>query len=103
MSENTAIQSTHTKTILISLLNSTLVILFLFYMDEGYYNFNWMLHLGNWIAFGFYMLAFSTGQLITHQLILAHYKGANKITFTSVIGMPLGFGLIMALFYFASL
>ena len=103
MSENTPIKSTYTKAILISLLNSTLVILFLFYIDEGYYNFNWMQHLGNWIAFGLYLLAFSTGQLLTHQLILARYKGSYKTTLTSVIGVPTGFGLIIALFYFASL
>lgn len=103
MPENKVIQSTHTKAILLSLLNSTLIILFLFYIDEGYYNFNWMQNIGNWIAFTFYILAFSTGQLITHQLILTHYKGSNKIAFTSVIGIPLGFGLIIALFYFAGL
>lgn len=103
MSENKITRSTHTKAILISSLNSILVILFLFYIDEGYYNFNWMQHLGNWIAFGFYLIAFSTGQLLCHQLILARYKGSNKITLTSVIGIPLGFGIIVTLFHFASL
>ncbi len=57
---------------------------------------------GNWIAFEFYLLAFSLGQLITNQLILARYTGGYKITLTNLIGIPLGFLLILAIFYFAA-
>lgn len=99
MSEHSLNPTVNKKAVFTSLLYSCLIILFLFYIDEGYYNFQWMKQTGNWIVFGLYLAIFSLGQLITHRLILKPYKGGHKTTLTSVIGIPLGFGLILLVFY----
>lgn len=99
MSEHSLSQPSHKKDVFTSLLYSCLIILFLFYIDEGYYNFNWMKQTGNWIVFVLYLAIFSVGQLITNYLILKSYKGGYKTTLTSVIGIPIGFSLILLVFY----
>jgi hypothetical protein len=42
------------KNILTFAFTSILLTMFLFYIDEGYYNFNWMLKWSNWFAFLLY-------------------------------------------------
>ncbi|MEI7979143.1 MAG: hypothetical protein WCI53_09885 [Bacteroidota bacterium] len=44
------------KEILFPLLSALFITLFLFYIDEGYYNFNWMLKASNWAAFIIYFV-----------------------------------------------
>ena len=85
-------------TSVISLFTSILLIFFLFYIDEGYYNFNWMSNFGNWIAFIIYLAVFSLGQIITFLFILKKYKGNYKTALTNLIGIPLGFISILLLF-----
>jgi hypothetical protein len=36
-------------------LSSVAITLFLFYIDEGYYNFEWMKRAGNWVPFVVYV------------------------------------------------
>jgi len=57
----------------------------LFFIDEGYYNFNWMTNIGNWIAFIIYVSAIFLGQLLFSKLLLKNYHGLGK-TLISVIG-----------------
>ncbi len=40
----------------INLWISISIAMFLGYIDEGYYNFNWMKNIGNWIALSVYAL-----------------------------------------------
>jgi hypothetical protein len=44
------------KELLFPLLSALFITLFLFYIDEGYYNFNWMLKASNWTAFIIYFV-----------------------------------------------
>jgi hypothetical protein len=44
------------KEILFPLLSALFITLFLFYIDEGYYNFKWMLKASNWAAFIIYFV-----------------------------------------------
>ena len=64
---------------------SVLITLLLFYIDEGYYNFNWMTHIGNWFPFIIYVSVIFSGQLLFSILILKNYHGFGK-TLLSVIG-----------------
>ncbi|MDI1356395.1 MAG: hypothetical protein PSX36_15875 [bacterium] len=96
LSEQTA------KEFRIPVLTAILLILFLFYIDEGYYNFKWMKEPGNWVAFVIYLLAFVFGQIISSFLILKKYTGKYRVILISLIGIPLGFGLIMLLFYLSN-
>ncbi|WP_442787595.1 hypothetical protein [Flavobacterium suncheonense] len=41
---------------LFSALNSFLVTQFLFFIDEGFYDFRWMKDIGNWIVFTVYFI-----------------------------------------------
>ena len=62
------------------LLIAVVITLFLFYIDEGFYNFKWMLNIGNWIAFLLYVAAIYVVQLI---LILPVYRAAPEFILTS--------------------
>lgn len=68
----------------IYLLSSILVTLFLFYIDEGYYSFQWMTNAGAWIIFVIYVFVFFLTQV-----------GINFL-FTRVI--PLRIGRALSLF-----
>ncbi len=52
----------------------------LFYIDEGFYNFKWMLNVGNWIAFFIYTAGIYLLQLI---FILPFYKLAPQFIIDS--------------------
>ncbi len=52
------------KKFLLPLFISILITLFLCYIDEGYYNFKWMLNFGNWVAFFVYASVIYLAQLI---------------------------------------
>ncbi len=47
----------------------------LFYIDEGFYNFKWMLNIGNWIVFLIYVASIYILQLI---FVLPLYKFAPR-------------------------
>ena len=51
-----SIQTKSNKQAYILLASSVIITLFLFYIDEGYYNFNWMLKASNWAAFIIYFV-----------------------------------------------
>jgi hypothetical protein len=93
--------SKNKRSILISLACSVAIILFLFFIDEATFSFNWMKHPGNWIAFLIYLAGFSLGQYLAHALILRWWfkDEESKLVLTSIIGIPLGFGLVLLFFY----
>lgn len=92
------LSSNDRKEFLICLTAAITTTFFLFFIDEGYYNFKWMESFGNWVAFIIYVVGFLTGQLFAHEIILRFYKGANKLFLTILTGIP--FGLIFVLGFF---
>lgn len=50
-----AIEKKAKSEVIIPLTIAVIITLFLFYIDEGYYNFNWMLDFGNWFVFVIYV------------------------------------------------
>jgi hypothetical protein len=64
-----SIQTKSTKQEYILLASSVLLTLFLFYIDEGYYNFKWMLKMSNWLAFIIYVFPVFGFQLLILNLI----------------------------------
>jgi hypothetical protein len=83
----------------VSILSNVLVVLFLFFIDEGNFNFDWALNPGGWFAFGAYFIGIQICQCLTYLFILKKYKGAYKNTLTSLIGIPLGLLLVMGFFF----
>lgn len=57
------------KKYLIVLLNAIVITLFLFYIDEGYYNFNWMKEKGAWLIFSIYVMLIASLQLFLYNQI----------------------------------
>jgi len=50
----------------INLVLATALTLFLFYIDEGYYNFKWMLDAGSWVVYFLYVVVlFGLFSLVT--------------------------------------
>lgn len=84
--------------ILYPLISAVVITLFLFYIDEGFYNFKWMLDLGNWIIFSIYVMLLFLPQLLT--LGLYYWLLRQRITspdlnlfmniFLSIGGMIMG-------------
>lgn len=76
---------------------SVLVTLFLFYIDEGYYNFKWMLNIGNWLIFMIYVFILFLSQMAVIKAIV--YKNNNptvrvvKYTLGIVLGIAFAFWL----------
>lgn len=54
---------------LILILFSLVTVFTLFYLDEGYYSFQWMKQPGNWIVFCIYFVFSYTGQMIFEGIL----------------------------------
>lgn len=80
------------------LLIAVVITLFLFYIDEGFYNFKWMLNIGNWIAFLIYVSVIYGAQLIL-TLPLFRFAPQFILTVTKFILIILGI-LFLALVVF---
>ena len=73
----------------------------LFFIDEGYYNFNWMLSAGNWVVFCIYTAIIFAGQLIiqlpVHYFLPAKFK-YREIAVT-LAGLFVGVALLYVVFW----
>jgi hypothetical protein len=87
--------SANKKNALIQLFVAICIVTLLFYIDEGYYNFNWTKQFGNWIIFFVYALFLFLGQVFTYHVLLRKYVSKDKNILASIIGAPLGFGLLL--------
>ncbi len=82
--------------LVISAIVATLV---LFFLDEGYYDFRWMLDGGNWIAFMIYSCSLFLGQYTLNLLMgRLHFK----LKGVTVVSLGLALGLAFALFFIFS-
>jgi len=79
MKTQTFQSETEAKKFLFPLYISIIITLFLFYIDEGFYNFKWMLNLGAWLVFFFYVSVIYVAQLI---LIVPVFRFAPKFILT---------------------
>lgn len=52
---------------------------FLFFIDEGYYDFRWMLDPGNWIVFIIYCMVLFAIQMLFFELVFRNYRGRGKL------------------------
>ena len=77
------------------IISSILITLYLFYLDEGYYNFKWMTSVSNWIAFMVYALSIFIGQLFVSSVILKKYHGLGKVLLSVFGGAVIGVLFVM--------
>lgn len=77
-------------TLIIFVTSSILITLFLFFIDEGYYNFKWMTHWGNWVAFVIYVVPIFLAQVLVYRLIPEKYRGRGIAALSILIGVTMG-------------
>ncbi|MBI1307176.1 MAG: hypothetical protein GC181_11290 [Bacteroidetes bacterium] len=70
----------------------------LFYIDEGYNDFRWMLSAGNWIAFAGYITILFTLSILTDLIIYRFFRIEKRALWSAFIGCILGTISIM-IFY----
>jgi len=81
-----------------ALLSSSIVTLFLFYIDEGYYSFAWMKSIGAWIVFGIYTFVFFAIQTVLFHLLTKKKKAAvSSLFFAFIVSIFIGFALLLLL------
>lgn len=77
-------------------INSFLITQFLFFIDEGCYDFRWMTNIGNWLVFLFYF-ALITGLLFCINFGLEKIKADKNIVLgINLIVFPT---LLLVIFY----
>ena len=69
--------------------------MFLFYIDEGYYDFRWMKSIGNWIMFVIYSGGLFSGQIIIRYLFFRNDYGWPIAIVISALGLLLGLTLVL--------
>ena len=70
---------------------------FLFFIDEGLYNFTWMLDPGAWLVFLIYAIPLFAFQMLSFHFVLARYKGSGKIIMSSMLGIIGGTALVITI------
>lgn len=87
---------------LISFVVAFLITNFLFFIDEGYYDFRWMKEAGNWFVFLVYVLIQFAGQLGVFWL--AKKTGRTNLSpwFAAVTGALLAISLLFTFYYLLS-
>lgn len=73
---------------------SVLVSAFLFYIDEGYYNFNWIYEPWNLVVFAIYIAGFVLGQCIVASFLFRKLKSWNAVV-VGITGLLFGFLIVL--------
>lgn len=76
-----------------------LVVMLLFFIDEGYYDFRWMRQSANWLVF----IVYYSGFLVTHYFAFRFFKnkysGAELRWLVCGVGIPSGLFLVLGFFF----
>lgn len=70
------------RTLALTVICSVVITLWLFYLDEGYYNFQWMFDPGHWFVFIFYISLFTGCFLMLQLFILLIFRIIKKLLST---------------------
>lgn len=71
---------------IVHLTTAVLLTLFLCYIDEGHYNFKWMLNWDNWISFIIYVALFWTFLLLISKMVNRIFKGSLQAWLSTYAG-----------------
>ena len=69
---------------------SVVVVMFLFFINEGAYNFEWMLKPWNYYPFAVYVSGFMLGQLIVASFLFKKLNGLVGTVAVFLLGVPAG-------------
>ncbi len=88
MDQTSLLQPSLRTSILPAFLAATIVVMILFFIDEGYYNFNWMADAGNWFVFGLYMMVFFPIQWVIAHFVFGRFTGWRKVLAMVALSVP---------------
>lgn len=91
-------QNGRTREIWVPLLVAASATMFLFYIDEGYYDFRWMKDFGNWFVFFIYLGILTGAQLLIGWLFFRRFTGWTRGILMALPGLVLGVALAFYLF-----
>ncbi len=77
-------------------INSFLITQFLFFIDEGFYDFRWMANTGNWLVFAFYFIVLTIILYIINLGLGIIKANENVILGVNLIVFPT---VLLAIFY----
>jgi len=81
-------------------LASTLgIILFLFFIDEGYYDFRWMANTGNWVVFFIYFIILLPIQVGISEFVFRRATGRRKLMLMVGVSMPVTIVVLLGFFF----
>ena len=97
MDQTQVLTDSRKSEILLPLVSAFIIVNFLFFIDEGYYDFRWMAEWGNWLAFFIYMVIFFPVQLLISHFFFRALSGWKKIVAMIGVTLPVIFLLIWAI------
>ncbi|UTW66807.1 hypothetical protein KFE94_01450 [bacterium SCSIO 12643] len=95
MTSELTVQKTDPSLLLLT--NAAFITLFLFFIDEGYYNFNWMTNWGAWLVFSIYTIVLFLIQVGISKLIEIKVQSAKKVALGIISTTSLGILLLSIL------
>lgn len=88
-----------TSSWIIIIFSTILITMFLFFIDEGYYDFRWMSGIGNWLIIMFYAAFIFSGEFILF-LFLRDFKNRFRKWFAIIFfGAAIGFLIAVTLVF----
>ena len=82
------------KPYIILLTVAAIITVILFYIDEGYYNFNWMLEWGNWIVYLIYVAVIFAVEAAIYKLLSLIIKSKSTTILSATLGVMIGLPLL---------
>jgi len=71
-------------------ISAVLITLFLFFIDEGNYDFNWSAEPFVWVIFLIYTIPIFLGQLLLSKVVLKNISQTKRIVLSILIGTIIG-------------
>ena len=79
-----------------------LLVFFMAFIDEGFYDFRWMRDPGNWIVVGLYWMAMILGELLIALLVPRSWSLHRKVWVITGLGMVSGLLLMVGFLAFVT-
>lgn len=75
------------------------ILMFFFFIDEGYYDFRWMANAGNWVVFFIYFIIMLPIQVGISEFLFRGAIGKRKLLLMVGISMPGTILFLLVLFF----
>jgi hypothetical protein len=93
MSQTQSLPARQSEDLVSPLISALLIVMFLFFIDEGYYDFRWMKDPGNWFVFMIYMIIFFPVQWGISHFVFSRLAGWKKTA--ALVGITIPLALIL--------